>query len=138
MIDEEELARVLCCLGGFDPDEIMANDGPRWKYYVPQARAAIAYIVPKVVDDAAERIKALEAENATLAAGSCDVPGGKLGDEHGHSYCSLQKRIKVMEAENARLRNVIVDALEIIEDQLPGEFSDWEGRAARAAFKGGE
>jgi len=50
MIDEEELARELCQLGGFDPNEIMANDGPRWKYYAPQARAAIAYIVPKVRD----------------------------------------------------------------------------------------
>ena len=47
MIDEEELARELCHLGGLDPDEIMANDGPRWKYYIPQARAAIAYIVPR-------------------------------------------------------------------------------------------
>ena len=57
--------------------------------------------------DLRARIEALEAENATLAAGSCDVPGGKLGDEHGHSYCSLQKRIEALEAENARLREAL-------------------------------
>lgn len=46
------------------------------------------------------RVAELEAENATLAAGSCDVPGGKIGDEHGHFYCALQ-------AENTRLREAL-------------------------------
>jgi len=56
-IDEKELARELCHLGGLDPDEIMANDGPRWKYYIPQARAAIAYIVPRVREGCANYIE---------------------------------------------------------------------------------
>jgi hypothetical protein len=47
MIDEEELARVLCVEGGLDPDTIMVTE-PRWKIYLPVARAAIAYIVPKM------------------------------------------------------------------------------------------
>jgi len=37
----EAAARAMCLEGGFDPNEIMANDGPRWRYYVPGARAAI-------------------------------------------------------------------------------------------------
>lgn len=37
----ERVARALCQQGGFDPDEQMPNDGPRWCYYVPGARAAI-------------------------------------------------------------------------------------------------
>jgi hypothetical protein len=38
----EAAARSMCVEGGFDPDEIMANDGPRWRYYVPGAEAAIS------------------------------------------------------------------------------------------------
>jgi hypothetical protein len=43
----ERVARALCEQGGFDPDEIMANDGPRWRYYEPGARAAIAALRSK-------------------------------------------------------------------------------------------
>jgi cell division protein FtsB len=50
--------------------------------------------------DHADRIEALTAENFKLAAGSCDVEGGKVGDEHGHSYCALQAKIEALEAEN--------------------------------------
>lgn len=38
----ESVARALCISGGFDPDEMMANDGPRWRYYETGASAAIA------------------------------------------------------------------------------------------------
>lgn len=37
----EAAAKVMCEAGGFNPDEIMANDGPRWRHYVPGATAAI-------------------------------------------------------------------------------------------------
>ncbi len=37
----EAAAKVMCESGGFNPDEIMANDGPRWRCYVPGATAAI-------------------------------------------------------------------------------------------------
>lgn len=37
------------------------------------------------------RIKALEAENFTLAAGQCIVSGGLCGGEGGTPYCSLQR-----------------------------------------------
>ncbi len=52
---------------------------------------------------AADRIEALTAENFKLAAGSCDVEGGKVGDEHGHFYCTLQAKIEALTAENERL-----------------------------------
>jgi hypothetical protein len=45
--------------------------------------------------------------------------------------------IEALEAENARLRNALVDAIEIIEEELPGEFDVWI-IAARAALKGDE
>ena len=38
------VARAMCVQGGFDPDECMANDGPRWTYYVPKATAALAAV----------------------------------------------------------------------------------------------
>lgn len=37
----EEVSRAQCIDGGYDPNEIMANDGPRWRYYDGIARAAI-------------------------------------------------------------------------------------------------
>jgi hypothetical protein len=43
----------------------------------------------------------LTEENRMLSAGSCDVDGGKLGDERGNTYCALQ-------AENAALRGALV------------------------------
>lgn len=38
----EAVARAMCVNGGFNPAELMANDSPRWRYYVPGARAALA------------------------------------------------------------------------------------------------
>lgn len=37
------------------------------------------------------RIKSLEDENFSLAAGQCVIPGGLCGDEGGSQYCSLQR-----------------------------------------------
>lgn len=56
---------------------------------------------------AADRIEALTAENFKLAAGSCDVEGGKVGDEHGHFYCTLQKKVEAQAAEIERLNALI-------------------------------
>jgi hypothetical protein len=41
-----EAAAIAACIEGkFDPLEVMSNDGPRWKYYLPGVRAAItAYL----------------------------------------------------------------------------------------------
>lgn len=44
--EREGLARAMCLSGGYDPDERMPNDGPRWRYYVPGADAALAYLAP--------------------------------------------------------------------------------------------
>lgn len=44
----EAMARAMCIDGGFDPDEMMPNDGPRWRYYVPGVRAAIAAMLEAV------------------------------------------------------------------------------------------
>lgn len=38
----ERMARAMCADGGYDPDEIMPNDGMRWRYYAPAARAALS------------------------------------------------------------------------------------------------
>lgn len=40
----EEIARAWCASGGFDPDEMMPNDGPRWKYYLEGADAILPII----------------------------------------------------------------------------------------------
>jgi hypothetical protein len=55
---EEEVARALCASGGYDPDEIMSNDGPRWLYYADLARAAIAVIEPRAEAEGAAKERA--------------------------------------------------------------------------------
>ena len=55
--------------------------------------------IPTLPHEAADRIESLTAENFKLAAGSCDVEGGKVGDEHGHFYCTLQARVEAQAVE---------------------------------------
>lgn len=50
----EAVARAMCEDGGFDPDERMANGGPRWGYYVPGAAAAIRTLAPMMAEVMAE------------------------------------------------------------------------------------
>lgn len=45
MTMREIVARALCVRGGFDPDQMMPNDGPRWRYYLDGADAAIAVVL---------------------------------------------------------------------------------------------
>lgn len=47
----------------------------------------------------AARIAELEAANYLLAAGSCDVEGGKIGDEHGNFYCTKVAKITELEQD---------------------------------------
>lgn len=49
----EAVARAMCLEGGFNPDEIMPNDGPRWCYYVGGAQAAISALAAIAALDAA-------------------------------------------------------------------------------------
>jgi len=76
------------------------------------------------LDDLANTISTLRAdlakaveENGLLSAGSCDVEGGKLGDERGNAYCTLQ--LKLAKA---------VEGLEWIEktcrEEIPLEYND--------------
>jgi len=45
MNDEESLARRICFeVGGFDPDELTANDVPRWRRYGEVVRAALDWM----------------------------------------------------------------------------------------------
>jgi benzoyl-CoA reductase/2-hydroxyglutaryl-CoA dehydratase subunit BcrC/BadD/HgdB len=50
-----------------------------------------------------------------LAAGSCDVEGGKVGDEHGHFYCTLQKKVEAQAAEISKWHTVSRAYLDRIE-----------------------
>ncbi len=47
----EKVARAMCVANHGDPDEDMPNDGPRWKYWVPNARAAIAAVAEWMSED---------------------------------------------------------------------------------------
>lgn len=67
----------------------------------------------------------LKAECATLAAGSCDVPGGKIGDERGHFYCTLTARV----AELEQLCGMAIFRMELIAQRLP---EDEDGKGVKA------
>jgi hypothetical protein len=80
----------------------------------------------------ADHIKALTAENFKLAAGSCDVEGGKVGDEHGHFYCSLQAKVEAQAEEIDRLR----EELDRIAVETGRDFQTmWVTDMARAALE---
>jgi hypothetical protein len=86
-------------------------------------------------DEAADRIEALTAENFKLAAGSCDIEGGKVGDEHGHFYCTLQAKVEAQAAEIERLnksaeclaesRRLAVKDLAALEGHMRLEIGQW-------------
>ena len=59
MREVEAVARAMCKAGGYDPDEIMANDGPRWRYYADGAEAAIAALDAARGETADERHAAI-------------------------------------------------------------------------------
>ena len=63
----EEVARKLCKQGDFDPDEMMPNDGPRWRYYLPAADAAIAIVLNR-----AERV-VMETDVSTNRTGMAQI-----------------------------------------------------------------
>jgi len=78
----------------------------RLQDWVPAEAPPEGRTAPDAVADmrqAADRIEALKAESFKLAAGSCDVEGGKVGDEHGHFYCTLQAKVEAQAAEIERL-----------------------------------
>jgi hypothetical protein len=51
----EKVAREMCIANYGDPDEDMPNDGPRWKYWVPNSRAAIKAVAEWLKDNADEQ-----------------------------------------------------------------------------------
>lgn len=55
----ERAAHAMCVEGGFDPNERMPNDGPRWKYYAPNARSALTAALAEQTQQGVE-VKALE------------------------------------------------------------------------------
>lgn len=88
----EVMARAECVEGGYDPDERMPNDGPRWGYYVPGVTAALSAIeaagvrlVPveptqdmtgAVLEPTASRCEVMKTYRAMLAASPYAPPGG--------------------------------------------------------------
>ena len=86
--DVERVARALCALGGFDPDEIMANDGPRWRYYADSADAAMRetrLIDAEALRDAGEKTEMDTTTVACFLAGvsySADWLTTRAGGNH--------------------------------------------------------
>ncbi len=91
-------------IGVFSTECLIFQDSPS----ATDAEASAAWNTrARLAEPEADAIAALEAENATLAAGACHVEGGLIGDEHGHFYCAMERKVAALEAENARLRGVL-------------------------------
>jgi hypothetical protein len=57
-----------------------------------------AACIRRLLRSLSTRLAAVEAENFKLAAGQCIVEGGLVGDDHGHSACTLEaERDKAVE-----------------------------------------
>lgn len=80
---EEIVARALCRAWEIDPDYVMANDGPRWRYYVPHARAILAdldamepgetFTRAQMLAEVERRVvRAMQAQEAIIAARSVE------------------------------------------------------------------
>lgn len=49
----EKISRQMCLEAGYNPDTIMSNHGPRWRYYEPNALAALRALenpTPAMID----------------------------------------------------------------------------------------
>lgn len=55
------------------------------------------------VNEQADTIRRLQAENFDLAAGQCLVDSGLGHDEHGHQYCRLEREVDAMDAKVSAL-----------------------------------
>ena len=64
----EKTARAMCIANGGWPDEDMPNDGPRWKYWEPNARAAIAAVAEWLAQSEDRECNPLQAIAAALRA----------------------------------------------------------------------
>ena len=94
------------------PDDLMQRLKGHSEIMERDKGKVVRFIDVATCTEAAYLIEALTAENFKLAAGSCDVEGGKVGDEHGHFYCTLQNKVEAQAAEIERLR----EALKIARD----------------------
>jgi len=111
-------------LAKMTPGEWLCREsGPCWEMWSEPLARWVAYAAKPVADDQRPALYPTKSESEANAAGIVLLR---------NSADAMIARIEALEAENARLRNIVIDAMEIIEDQLPGEFSDWENRAYNA------
>jgi uncharacterized protein YceH (UPF0502 family) len=61
-----------------------------------------------------EQVKELQQECFSLAAGTCIIDGGLVGDDGGTPYCTMKKRAEAAEAEVASLRAKLAEAESLI------------------------
>lgn len=116
----EAAARAMCVEGGFDPDEIVSNDGSRWRYYAPGAVAAIRSLRStegkegEIEQLTRERDEAWEArnENAKLK-GQRDAALARIKEMQdsnsrmAEAFGKLTDRAEAAEAHAAKLREAL-------------------------------
>ena len=85
---------VICDIvsGGGSPEQ-KENDAK----YIAAANPETILALIAERDELKARVGELEKENFALAANECLVEGSVVGDEHGHPYCTLQKRVEELE-----------------------------------------
>ena len=87
----EVMARAQCSEGGFDHDERMPNDGPRWGYYVPGVTAALA-----ALETAGVRLVPVEVEKVAIDVMASLVAAISLLERGGERAAPSRKMFNVM------------------------------------------
>ena len=87
----EVMARAQCSEGGFDHNERMPNDGPRWGYYVPGVTAALA-----AIEAAGVRLVPVEVEKVAIDVGASLAAAISLLERGGERAAPSRKMFNVM------------------------------------------
>ena len=94
-----------------------------------------------IMDEAADEITRLTAENFSLASWQCEFTDGKTGlvsSEGGSTYCAMAKRVEALRAEVEKLRAALREIVAMDEVAIV-EFKKGDGwlhqRVARAALE---
>jgi|GEM_PF-3709529 len=107
MVTDEMVGKAavaMCLKGGFDPYEAMPNDGPRWKYYVDGARAALEAAL-SAAEPAVSEVTHEDICN-THEGGTCNCDWSAADERHPHpDELAVDRFAAAMKAKLAKKRD---------------------------------
>ena len=93
----QAVARAMCLAGGFDPDEIMPNDGPRWGYYTDGAQAAIAALDAARGDPVVRVVEFIREQQANAHRHMLEAAHRKTASLFAAAFVTLRNLVDAIE-----------------------------------------